>query len=328
MRAVPRGHSVAGWFDRYARCATMLGIVALTLATGGTATSHPAVLVYGFQPVPGFRAGLLWEALAEGLSGNSLANLETIQVTHDHRFYRLAAGDDSFRDVYLSNVGLAYEPTWRDIRFYAQRFSEEMRILRAEHDVAQCHVVGHSMGGLIARAYIERQDIGAAADDLHAMRDGADVHTLIMLATPNHGCPVASLGEGVSTLGEQLSPGSEFLRALNTVHSVDGRMTSIVPTVRYVSLAGQSCLGCGIRIDRDVCLQSCVQQGLAWGGSDLVVMMASAYLPGAENCAMIGYDHVSMQRAPEVVDLIDRILRGGDVPAAVFSPSVEAYVPP
>jgi hypothetical protein len=105
-------------------------------------------------------------------------------------------------------------------------------------------------------------------------------------------------------------------------------MTLIVPTVRYVSLAGQSCLGCGIRIDREVCLQACVQQGLAWDGSDLVVMMTSAYLPGAENCAMIGYDHVSMQRAPEVVDLIDRILRGGDVPAAVFSPSVEAYAPP
>ncbi|HDS29247.1 MAG TPA: hypothetical protein ENN96_02050, partial [Candidatus Acetothermia bacterium] len=276
-----------GRYVCFVRGVAILGVLMATVAASVFALP-PVVLVYGFQPMPGFRPGLLWEVLAEGLSGSDLSEMETLHVSHDHRFYRLPAREEGFHDVYLSHVGLPYEPTWRDLRLYVERFSEEMRFLREEIAVERCHVVGHSMGGLIARAYIERDDIAAVMDPVYAVHEGADVHTLILLATPNHGSPVAQVGEAFSALGEQLSPGSALLAMLNVPRYVEGRLTSIVPTVRYVSLAGQSCLGCGLRVDRDQCLAACVREGLAWAGSDLVVMMASAYLPDAENCAMIG----------------------------------------
>ncbi|MCK5245729.1 hypothetical protein KAR02_02450, partial [Candidatus Bipolaricaulota bacterium] len=38
------------------------------------AASHnlPVLLVYGFQPIPGFRTTQLWETFAEYLSGNDI----------------------------------------------------------------------------------------------------------------------------------------------------------------------------------------------------------------------------------------------------------------
>ena len=57
-------------------------------------------------------------------------------------------------------------------------------------------------------------------------------------------------------------------------------------------MAGQSCLGCGIRLDEAACLEACIDEGLRWRGSDLVIMMASAFLPEAENTALIGLDRL------------------------------------
>jgi pimeloyl-ACP methyl ester carboxylesterase len=296
------------------------------LAFSVTAEGLPVLLIYGFQPIPGVRPVHLWETMAEHLSGNEIAQVETITVGRDHEFYRLVSVGATKRDVYLSNVTMAYEPTWRDLGVYLTRFSSEMAVLRSVYDVTACHVVAHSMGGLIARAYAEStEDLPNGA--VGEMAEGSEIRTLIMLATPNHGCRLAGAGELFTILGAQLAPGSEFLRSLNEPRWVDGTITALHPKVRYVSLAGQSCLGCGLRLDRGECLRACVEQGLAWAGSDLVVMMASAYLPGAEHCALIGYDHASMYRDHAVVEMIDRVLRGGQVPAAIFAPSLEMYDP-
>ncbi len=301
-------------------------LLAGVLTFSMTAEGLPVVLIYGFQPVPGVRPVHLWEAMAEHLSGSEIARVETITVGRDHEFYRLASVDDSRRDVYLSHVALAYEPTWRDLGVYLARFSREMTVLRSSYDVMACHVVAHSMGGLIARAYAESTEVGPIGA-ARETAEGSEVRTLIMLATPNHGCRLAWAGELFTVLGEQLAPGSAFLRSLNEPRWADGTITALNPKVRYVSLAGQSCLGCGLRLDRDECLRACVDQGLAWAGSDLVVMMASAYLPGAEQCALIGYDHASMYRDRAVVEMIDHVLCGGRVPAAIFRPSLEDYNP-
>ena len=290
---------------------------------------HPVLLVYGFQPLPGFRTTQLWEDFAEHLSGNSILNTQTLKVSNDHEFYFLPATDARRRDVYLSNYCFSYEPTTRDLFFYTRRFVDEIEFMKSEHGVQTIDVVGHSMGGLIARAYAEVKDF----DDVLGTGDfrdydityGGEIETLILLATPNHGSLIASLGEWVSTMSRQMAPGSEFLRLLNNQVWMNGRLSSLNPSIRYVALAGQTCLGCGLRPDKDTCLEGCVEEALSWNGSDLVVMMASAYLPEAENCAMVGFDHVQNHTDVFIAEAIEAILNGERTPAAIYAPKLQAF---
>ena len=66
-----------------------------------------------------------------------------------------------------------------DIRVAAAQLAEEVEALVAETGYERIHVVGHSMGGLIARYYVTRL--------------GGDerVHTLVTLGSPHHGTYLA-----------------------------------------------------------------------------------------------------------------------------------------
>jgi hypothetical protein len=286
--------------------------------------ASPILLLYGFQPIPGFRATQIWTTFAETFSGNSVDNAITVEVEDGHEYYYLEAIDSAHRDVILSNPATPLEPTVRDIFYYVRRFTQEILSLATEFDIHHFDIVAHSMGGLIARAYVEGADFPVG----EVMPYGGEVGTLVLLATPNHGSEIAALGEWFSTLGQQMAPGAEFLRDLNDVKAVDDRMTSLNPTIRYVSMAGQTCLGCGLRVDSDACKRACVEEGLAWSGSDLVVMMASAYLPGAENCALIGFDHVASHTDASLAAFVADVIRGAPVPAAFYAPKYELFRTP
>jgi hypothetical protein len=301
-------------------------VVAAALAC--TAENRPVLLIYGFQPIPGFRTTQLWEDFAEHLSGNDIVYAQTIRLSGDHEFYYLQSADMSRRHVFLSNFAPSFEPTVRDVFFYTARLDLEIAAMASRYGVSDFDVVAHSMGGLLARTYVEIDDFRsfAEADGIEASH-GGNLRTLVMLATPNHGTMVASIGGWFSTLSRQLEPGSPYLQALNDVRWKDGRLTALNPSVRYVSMSGQTCLGCGLRLDQDACLRACIQEGLAWNGSDLVVMMASAYLPEAENCALIGFDHVRNHTHTAVAQLIDRVLSGERAPDALYNPDLLIYQP-
>jgi hypothetical protein len=49
------------------------------------------------------------------------------------------------------------------------------------------------------------------------------------------------------------------------------------------------------------------------------VLMASAYLPEAENVACIGMDHVEMHTHPVLAEAVARILDGKAAPDAVYA---------
>jgi len=301
----------------------MVAVVACVVL--GAASEQPAiVLIYGFQPVPGFRATQIWKTFAEHFSGNDVANTVSITAADGHEFYLLEAIDAEHRDVILSNPASALEPTVRDIFHYVRRFAEEIAALSSRRSMTCFDVVAHSMGGLIARAYIEASDFGSNAGYTY----GGEIRTLVMLATPNHGSEVAALGEWFTTLSRQMAPRSDFLRTLNALQWVDGKISGVSPDVRYVSVAGQTCLGCGLRINEEVCLQACVDEALAWSGSDLVVTMSSAYLPEAENCAAIGYDHVAMHTDPDLARAIADILVSAVAPAVIYADGYESYQRP
>jgi hypothetical protein len=311
--------------DRFTFVAVLLGAISVSVAS----QALPVLLVYGFQPLPGFRTTQLWEGFAEHLSGNNVVNAQTLELSEDHDFYYLPAVDSTHRDVFMSNYALPYEPTTRDIFFYTRRFADEIGFIQSEFGVQTLDVVGHSMGGLIARAYAEISDFANAIgeDDFrdYSIVYGGEISTLVLLATPNHGVLVASIGEWFSTLSRQLAPGSEFLQRLNETRWSDDRLDSLNPTIRYVSMAGQACLGCGLRVDEAACLRSCIDEGLSWNGSDLVVMMASAYLPEAENYALIGFDHVQNHTDGIIVAAIEAVLAGEPAPAAIYAPRLQEF---
>lgn len=87
-----------------------------------------------------------------------------------------------------------------DVREAAARLGEEVERLVEETGYERIHVIGHSLGGLIARYYVTR-----LGGDEH-------VHTLVTLGTPHQGSYLAYVWN--NSLTRQLRPGSALLAEL------------------------------------------------------------------------------------------------------------------
>lgn len=107
---------------------------------------------------------------------------------------------------------LNYSPMTNDIRQAARDLSGAVEELVAATGYERIHVVGHSLGGLIARYYVQRL--------------GGDqrVHTLVTLGTPHTGTLPARLVP--IELCRQLSPGSDLYAEL--ADRADGCRTRFV----------------------------------------------------------------------------------------------------
>jgi len=92
-------------------------------------------------------------------------------------------------------------PPWKDIEPLTEVVYKKVDELRNASGVDKVILVGHSMGGVIARNYIQ-------------IRGGADkVEKCILLASPNAGSRLSPFA--LSRLGKLLLPRSEFLKRLN-----------------------------------------------------------------------------------------------------------------
>jgi pimeloyl-ACP methyl ester carboxylesterase len=97
-------------------------------------------------------------------------------------------------------VSVNYSPLTTDVRVAAAWLAQEVESLVTETGYERVHVVGHSLGGLIARYYVTR------------LGGDARVHTLVTLGTPHAGTFNAYALP--SHLCRQLRPGSELMREL------------------------------------------------------------------------------------------------------------------
>jgi triacylglycerol lipase len=97
-------------------------------------------------------------------------------------------------------VTINYSPVTNDIRQAARELAGEVEALVAQTGYERIHVVGHSLGGLIARYYVQRL--------------GGDerVHTLVTLGTPHAGTLTAHLVP--VQLCRQLRPASDLYAEL------------------------------------------------------------------------------------------------------------------
>lgn len=96
---------------------------------------------------------------------------------------------------------LNYSPLTCDIRTAAQLLGRCIEELCERTGQQQVDVVGHSLGGLIARYYVQR-----LGGDLH-------VRTLVTLGTPHSGTRVAPLANA-HPIVRQMRPGSELIEEL------------------------------------------------------------------------------------------------------------------
>jgi pimeloyl-ACP methyl ester carboxylesterase len=128
----------------------------------------PVLLVHGFVC-----NGAVWWAMRRYLAARGVVDVHTITL----------------------------EPVINDIDSYAAQLAARVEAILSSSGAGQLILVAHSMGGLVARAYVEHLD-------------GADkVAGLVTLGTPHHGTALGSLLRGRNLL--QMRRGSSWLRDLN-----------------------------------------------------------------------------------------------------------------
>ena len=95
---------------------------------------------------------------------------------------------------------MSYGPPFGDIEYFAEQLGAKIDSICAATGAKQVVLVGHSMGGLVARAYLRR--FGASR-----------IAKLVTMGTPHHGSILAwgFLGRGL----EQMRPGNAWLVELN-----------------------------------------------------------------------------------------------------------------
>lgn len=105
-------------------------------------------------------------------------------------------------------------PSWLDLETLTDRLDQTVSAVLTATGAQQVHLVGHSMGGIIARNYLQQQ--------AHARQ----VAACVTLGSPHLGSKLAPFA--VSRLGRLLLPGSQFLTGLNAAPLPAGvRFTAI-----------------------------------------------------------------------------------------------------
>ena len=105
-------------------------------------------------------------------------------------------------------------PPFEMVETLARKIAETVEETLVTYDAEQVDIVGHSMGGLLARYYIE------------FMGGDKRVSHCVLLGTPNAGSKLAPFA--LSPMGRDLMPGSDFLTELNAA--------PLSPKVNYLTI--------------------------------------------------------------------------------------------
>ena len=106
----------------------------------------------------------------------------------------------------ISHYGIDLEPPGAAIDDFAPQVHAAVEHLCAATGSTQVIILAHSMGGLVARAYLRRH--------------GSDrIARVITLGTPHHGTVLADLGPGSNAV--QMRCGSDWLGTLHTFETAD-----------------------------------------------------------------------------------------------------------
>ena len=178
--------------------------------------------------------------------------IQCIQVDQNntwHYVYKIPAKNETQKTVYVVDYnyfkitipggfpnplitkllinGSIRDLTTEDIRTYAGNLKKAIDAVKSDANSEKVSVIAHSMGGLIARTYIEEDAFNSdyAKQVFPDPRKGLpiydnDIHRLIMLGTPNHGTQIVGtllqkLAKGNFKCLPQMGVNSSFLKVLN-----------------------------------------------------------------------------------------------------------------
>jgi pimeloyl-ACP methyl ester carboxylesterase len=200
-------------------------------------------------------------------------------------------------------------------------FTRQMTALRAAYPRLPVDIVAHSMGGLIARAYIEGDDYAGGVDHF------------VMLATPNRGSDWSKcrlglelqehyyqwrynpdwhwtwmITDGLGEAGADLKPGSPFLAQLNAHPRRDGVKYTIVagnqhPASRVTSnvlekssnlIRGRAANWWGVRQTKAALERGAERMAEKTGDRDGPVKVSRAKLHGVDDFVVLPVDHATI----------------------------------
>jgi alpha-beta hydrolase superfamily lysophospholipase len=203
----------------------------------------------------------------------------------------------------------------------AALFARHMTALRAAYPRLPVDVLAHSMGGLIARAYIEGDDYAGGVDHF------------VMLATPNRGANWATcrfglelqeqysqwrndpdwkwtwmITDGLGEAGTDLKPGSAFLEQLNARPRREGVKYTIVagnqhPAARITSsmlekssnvIHGRAANWWGFRQTKAALNRGAEKLAEKTSDRDGPVKVSRARLHGVDDFVVLPVDHASI----------------------------------
>jgi triacylglycerol lipase len=189
VRAITRPHTYVG-------AARELALAAFHVAT------YPLGVVPSASPVE-VPFSSRWRVDHPGVTADPEAAQTPVVLVHGYihnrsAFLVMAA---NLRHAGFEHVhGLNYNPLRDDIPTIAEMLAVEVNRVLGATGAEQCMIVGHSMGGIVARYYTQE----LAGPDT--------VDTVITLASPHRGTYTARLGVGPAAT--QLRPRSRLLRRL------------------------------------------------------------------------------------------------------------------
>jgi hypothetical protein len=228
-RLVPLVRELPDTPQRDALVAALNGVLGDHLAASGNPLAIPMELVHDGKAVdlaPGALAKRVRRpstTLVVAVHGLCLSDRHWERDGHDHRPALAGAlGADVLSLRY--NTGLHVSVNGRALAGQLEALVEAWPV-----DVARVVVVGHSMGGLVARSAAE---YGARAQ--HRWRAALD--TLVFLGTPHHGSPLERAGHGVDVLLASL-PYAAPLARLGQVRSAG------ITDMRYGSVLDDDWVG-------------------------------------------------------------------------------------
>ena len=194
-----------------------------------TVKRPPVLLVHGFQLWPwGFDLDETWRTMTIDLTGKDVLIVEDYDWVYDEGLpfdpdfaMKRVEGNGfvAFISCYTHETSTA---TMLDIRWYAQSLASEIELIKEHEHVTKVDIVGHSMGGIVSRAYIENEDL---LSNPNQVQYRGDVRKLVFLGTPNQGVSLAAWLTWASSLGidisyyecaQQLAEGSVFMSQLNS----------------------------------------------------------------------------------------------------------------
>ena len=146
----------------------------------------------------------------------------------------------------------------------------------------ELYFVTHSMGGLVARCYLDRYHPTQAK-------------RLVMIATPNRGAMKAELAAKIPLADKILGPaGMEMARGRDYLHNLCGG----TPAVEFAVISGGRGDGKGY-------------SALIPGDDDGAVTVWSTYLPGAKDYLMLDHTHNAICFRDDTIQNTEAFLKNG-----------------